>query len=134
MTPEVLQVVGQVAGYALTFTASVLTAWFALRSRKVDAQSSPYGELAGRVTAQEQQIAKLLDESREDRNTIAALRQRVEAITVMTDLGPKLLAALESLGASPAAAAKLAGKAPPAPPGGTPKSRLSDLRARHGGA
>lgn len=54
---------------------------------------------------------------------VARLRQRVEAHTVMVDLGPKLLAALDALGATPKSRA-LAGK--PAPAGG--KSKLTELR------
>lgn len=51
------------------------------------------------------------------------LAKRVEAQTVLADLGPKLLAALESLGATPAARARLRGGAP-----ARAQSRLQALR------
>lgn len=54
---------------------------------------------------------------------VEQLRKRVAAHTTMSDLGPKLLAALEALQATPRARAT-AGK--PAPAGG--KSRLAALR------
>jgi hypothetical protein len=54
---------------------------------------------------------------------VARLRQRVEAHVVMADLGPKLLAALDALGATPKARAA-AGKPPP--PGAA--SKLTQLR------
>lgn len=73
------------------------------------------------------EIAADLDEiPPEDYDTeklIRALRAKVEAQAVLAELGPKLLAALEALGATPAARAKLkAGGAPSAP------SRLEALR------
>lgn len=86
------------------------------------------------------QYARTVDEARElaeaaaqmpyDPDTavmVARLRQRVEAHTVMADLGPKLLAALESLGASPKARAVL-GKRPP------PGVKASKLHQMRGGA
>lgn len=54
---------------------------------------------------------------------VARLKTRVDAHVVMSELGPKLLAALTALGATPAARAA-AGK--PAPAGG--KSKLTALR------
>lgn len=54
---------------------------------------------------------------------VARLKARVDAHQVMVDLGPKLLAALESLGATPRAR-MIAGK--PAPAAG--KSKLTALR------
>lgn len=55
---------------------------------------------------------------------VARLRQRVEAHVVMVDLGPKLLAALDALGATPKSRAQVLKPAPP----GTGKSRLASLR------
>lgn len=60
------------------------------------------------------------------------LQQKVAAVTVMADLGPKLQLALETLGASPKAAAAIEGKAPAAPPDSA-KARLTNLRSLHGG-
>ncbi|MEU7817070.1 hypothetical protein [Pseudonocardia sp. NPDC049154] len=54
---------------------------------------------------------------------VARLKQRVEAHTVMADVGPKLLAALDALGATPKARAA-AGKPAPASGG----SALAKLR------
>lgn len=54
---------------------------------------------------------------------VARLKQRVEAHVVMAELGPKLLAALDALGATPKARA-MAGKPPPA----GQKSKLTALR------
>jgi len=54
---------------------------------------------------------------------VARLKTRVDAHVVMVDLGPKLLAALDALGATPKAR-QVAGK--PAPAGG--KSKLTALR------
>lgn len=54
---------------------------------------------------------------------VSRLKQRVEAHVVMVDLGPKLQAALDALGATPKSRS-LAGK--PAPAGG--KSKLTALR------
>jgi hypothetical protein len=54
---------------------------------------------------------------------VARIRDRLAAHAVMSDLGPKLLAALDALGATPKARAA-AGKPPP--PGAT--SRLAALR------
>ncbi|QJY51226.1 terminase small subunit [Pseudonocardia broussonetiae] len=54
---------------------------------------------------------------------VSRLKQRVEAHVVMVDLGPKLQAALDALGATPKSR-MLAGK--PAPAAG--KSRLTQLR------
>lgn len=56
---------------------------------------------------------------------VARLRQRVEAHVVMVDLGPKLQAALDALGATPKSRA-LAGKPPPA-------GQASKLTALRGG-
>jgi hypothetical protein len=74
------------------------------------------------------QIAADLDEiPPEDYDTpklLATLQAKVEAQTVLETLGPKLLAALEALGATPAARSKLkAGGAPSAP------NQLAALRA-----
>jgi hypothetical protein len=57
---------------------------------------------------------------------VARLKTRVEAQQVMIDLGPKLLAALDALGATPKARAA-AGKPPPA-------GATSKLNAMRGGA
>lgn len=54
---------------------------------------------------------------------VARMRQRLEAHAVMSDLGPKLLAALDAAGGTPKARAA-AGKPPP--PGA--KSKLAALR------
>lgn len=74
--------------------------------------------------------ADLADVTSEDEDTakvLYALRKRVEAHQVLIDLGPKLLAVLESLGATPKGRAAL-GKGPvPAGPG-----RLAGLRAARG--
>ncbi len=66
------------------------------------------------------------------RRRLADLAKRVESVTVLADLGPKLLAALESLGASPKAAAAIAGKKPAeaAPP--PAQTALEQMRARRG--
>ncbi len=66
------------------------------------------------------QVAADLDEiPPEDYDTgklIQTLRAKVEAQAVLADLGPKLLAALDALGATPAARARLkAGGAPSVP-------------------
>jgi hypothetical protein len=64
-----------------------------------------------------------------DYQRLQLLERRVRAATTVADVGPKLLAALESLGLSPAARAKLSkGLAPPADPGSGPKSALAGLR------
>lgn len=55
---------------------------------------------------------------------VARLKQRVDAHVVMADLGPKLLAALDALGATPKARAATGKPAPPSGP-----SRLAALRA-----
>ncbi|MDN5932997.1 MAG: hypothetical protein L0I24_18350 [Pseudonocardia sp.] len=55
---------------------------------------------------------------------LARLRQRVEAHTVMVEVGPKLQAALDALGATPKARAQVL--KPTAP--GSPRSALSQLR------
>lgn len=54
---------------------------------------------------------------------VQRLKQRVDAHAVMADVGPKLLAALDALGATPKARAA-AGKTPPA----TGNSRLAQIR------
>lgn len=62
------------------------------------------------------ELDELLPVSDEDgRKTLFALSKRVEAQAVLAELGPKLLAVLESLGASPKARAAVAGK------GGAPR-------------
>lgn len=58
---------------------------------------------------------------------VYALSKRVEAQTVLAELGPKLLACLESLGATPAARARLKGGSTN---GSRPSSKLDELRAR----
>lgn len=55
---------------------------------------------------------------------LARLRQRVEAHTVMVEVGPKLQAALDALGATPKARAQVLKPAAP----GASKSALSALR------
>lgn len=54
---------------------------------------------------------------------VARLKQRVDAHVVMSELGPKLLAALDALGATPKARAA-AGRPPPA----GPTSKLTAMR------
>lgn len=55
---------------------------------------------------------------------VARLRQRVEAHVVMVEVGPKLQAALDALGATPKARAAVAKPKPP----GAAASRLTALR------
>lgn len=74
----------------------------------------------------------LTDASTPITRRVTALRQRVDAVTILDQLGPKLLAALEALGATPRAAAALTGKPGPggqatAPP---PQTALERLRAK----
>lgn len=59
---------------------------------------------------------------------VNALAKRVEAHAVMAELGPKLLVALEALGASPAARARMKGGGP-----ASGSSRLAALRAARTG-
>jgi hypothetical protein len=56
---------------------------------------------------------------------VARLRERVQAHVVMVELGPKLLAALDALHATPAARAKVAKPKT----GATAGSKLAQLRA-----
>lgn len=66
---------------------------------------------------------------------LAALRERVEAVTVLAELGPKLAAALEMLGASPKARAGFARKGGDSGDGKPTKlAQLRALRAGQGGA
>lgn len=59
-----------------------------------------------------------------------ALRRRVEAQTVLAELGPKLHAALAELGASPKARAALAPKGGSTGDAGGTNSKLAELRER----
>lgn len=61
------------------------------------------------------------------RKLIYRLKAKVEAHTTLAELGPKLQAALESLGASPTARAKLKGGAPSSGP-----SQLDAMRRARG--
>jgi hypothetical protein len=84
-------------------------------------------EAAGKIA--ERAISTLLrDGDAEDRDHekyVYALAAKVEAATLLAQLGPKLLAVLESLGATPAARARLKG----GKPANAVPSKLSDLRA-----
>jgi len=52
-----------------------------------------------------------LDYTEDTAKRVAALAKRVDAMTVIAELGPKLLACLEQLGATPAARSRLKGGA-----------------------
>lgn len=74
-----------------------------------------------------------------DHRHVQTIRQALAAHTVMSDLGPKLLAALESLRLTPHArdAAGLAGAINPGSAGAQPNNvldQLADARARKSGA
>lgn len=64
----------------------------------------------------------------------ALLRSALAEHSVTSDLGPKLLAALESLGMSPRARAALKGGKPDDKPGKSPLDELRAARARKNGA
>lgn len=68
-----------------------------------------------------------------DYQRLQLLERRVRAATTVADVGPKFLAALEALGLSPAARAKLSkgvpDAGPKAPAGDKPADALAALRA-----
>lgn len=75
------------------------------------------------VADAENAIAELDEDDIAGRHYVTSLRAKVEAQAVLAELGPKLLAVLESLAATPAARAKLKGGAVAGAP-----SRLQGLR------
>lgn len=80
----------------------------------------------GRTIDESRALAKAAEDLPYDPDTavmVSRLKQRVEAQAVMAELGPKLLATLDALQATPKARA-VAGK--PATPAG--KSKLDELR------
>ena len=79
------------------------------------------------------QAAALVEpESENDREVLDALRARVDSLRVLSDVGPKLLAVLTELGATPKGRAAVNGKL--APKGGKddggsgPRATLHSLR------
>lgn len=70
-------------------------------------------------------------ENADQARALSALRDRVDAVTVLADLGPKLAAALEMLGASPKARAGFARKGGDS--GDGKPSKLAQLRALRAG-
>jgi len=100
-----------------------------LEELKLQPEDVAAAELAVQYAATMDRAAELADAAAEipyDPDTavmVSRLKARVDAHQVMVDLGPKLLSALESLGATPRAR-MVAGK--PAPAG--QKSKLTALR------
>jgi hypothetical protein len=85
------------------------------------------------------EAAALIEPEDEDQaKYLAALQRRVERLAVLAELGPKLQAALDALGASPKSRAAMSGKG--VPTGDKPASALDrardrrDRRARPNGA
>lgn len=75
--------------------------------------------------------AKLIEpEGENDARVLQGLLRRVEAQAVLGELGPKLLAVLESLGASPKARAALRARGGGPGDGSSAKSKLDELRER----
>lgn len=76
------------------------------------------------------EAVRLAESAEGDREkALSALLKRLDAGSVLGELGPKLLAALESLGASPKARAAMTGKGAK-PDASTGKSSLAQRRAR----
>lgn len=70
-------------------------------------------------------------ESEGQARALSALRERVNAVTVLAELGPKLAAALAELGASPKSRAAFARKG--GDPSGDKPGRLAQLRTARAG-
>lgn len=87
-----------------------------------------YARTIDRAAAIAADAAKV-EVTEETADVLDALRKRVAAHAAVSDLGPKLLAALTALGATPRARAAVGKPAPPAGP-----SRLAALRNDPAGA
>ncbi len=75
--------------------------------------------------------AKLVEpRGEDDSRVLQGLLRRVEAQAVLGELGPKLLAVLESLGASPRARAALRARGGGQGDGSSARSKLDELRER----
>ena len=91
---EMVQVVGSVFGYILTFAAAVLTARASMKAKRIDAEATPYETLANRTTALESQVEKLRKELFEWQNLHEDLKNErdrlvkdnVRYITYLKDL------------------------------------------------
>lgn len=69
----------------------------------------------------------------EELDALDALRRKLSARGALSDLGPKLLAVLDDLGATPMSRAKLAKMLPPGKPGTLPgRSALTELQVSLG--
>lgn len=109
----------------------------ALRDAQVQAQDKAAVALAKRLAAlmdEAQALADALDdvepENTAEARTLRALKARVDAHTVASDLAPKLLAALQALGMTPAArnqAAKGGATSGSADGGGNPLGKLISI-------
>lgn len=94
-----------------------------------------YAEVIDEARTVARDARKLIDEAQKDdgpeiaKRMLNALVKYSEGVSTLAELGPKLQAALESLGASPKARAAMTGKGggPNATPGG---SSLAQRRAR----
>lgn len=85
---------------------------------------------AAAVAAQAERVLKAADEDPELAELVAALKQKLSARSAVENLGPKLLATLDALGATPkarAAASKGGGS------GGQQGGKLAALRATRAG-
>lgn len=75
------------------------------------------------------EAAALIEPEDEDQaKRLVALQRRVERLVVLAELGPKLQAALDALGASPKSRAAMSGKG--GTPGDKPPSALDRARTR----
>lgn len=101
-----------------------------LRNLDENARDAAARVLADRYAAAIDEAAAIaadladVDVDEDNAQAVYALRKRVEAHQVLIDLGPKLLAVLESLGATPKGRAALGKTAAPAAGG-----KLAGLRA-----
>jgi hypothetical protein len=97
---------------AETVTALTVAPEDAAAVKLAERYAEAIDEAASIAAAVDQAVDELDPDDITGRQRLAALAAKVEAQTVLEKLGPKLLAALESLGATPAARAKLKGGAP----------------------
>jgi hypothetical protein len=117
---------------ARALSAALRDTQFLERDRGTVALARRYAALIEEAAAVAEELERVIPEDESTAQQLARLRSRCDAMTVASDLGPKLLAALTALGMTPAArAASTKGGTPDVGnPAGDALARLRAARGR----